>query len=139
MFNDGKVAPVMADLPTQDELRRRLRAARALKELTVPELAQRIPPEAKLSLSTLRKIESGERDLNPAVLRELANWLGVPYAWFTVPDVGLAVGMSDETFEGRLAALETSQQALWAAVREGAPPRGAVRRSRPSTQGGRDV
>lgn len=126
----------MDELPSQDELRRRLRAARALRDLTVAQLAERIPPDARLSLSTLRKIESGERDLNVATLRELAARLGVAYAWFTVPDLGQAVGHADATFEDRLMALEASQAAMWASLREGRPPRGSIRHEPPDTDDG---
>lgn len=120
----------MDALPEQDELRRRLRAARALRDLSVVDLAKLMPPDAKLSLSTLRKIESGERKLDVAVLRELAARIEVPFAWFTVPDLAQAVGLGNESFEDRLAALEAAQRALWEEIRA---PRhsGAVRHERP--------
>jgi transcriptional regulator with XRE-family HTH domain len=101
-------------LPEQDELRRRLRAARALKDLTVAQLAAKIPPAARLGERTLRKLENGETMLTPPLLRELAARLELPYAWFTVPDLGSALG-GDDSFEGRLAALEQAQAALAAA------------------------
>jgi transcriptional regulator with XRE-family HTH domain len=102
-------------LPTQEELRRRLRAARALKDLTVAQLAASIPSEARLGERTLRKLENGETMLTPPLLRELAARLGLPYTWFTVPDLGAALG--GETFEERLSALEAAQLALAESMR----------------------
>jgi hypothetical protein len=64
------------------------------------------------------------------VLRELAARMDLPYAWFTVPDIGAAIG--GETFDERLAALELAQERLWQALREGGPaPRGAIRHTAP--------
>jgi transcriptional regulator with XRE-family HTH domain len=102
--------------PDQEELRRRLRAARALKGLTQPGLAALIPADAKLSLSTLRKIESGERPLDPRTLRELATRIGVSYEWFLVPD--LAEAVEGFALESRLRALEENLPKLQQAVRE---------------------
>jgi hypothetical protein len=48
--------------------------------------------------------------LTPPLLRELAARLGLPYAWFTVPDLGAALG--GESFEERLSVLEHAQQRL---------------------------
>jgi transcriptional regulator with XRE-family HTH domain len=116
------------ELPDQDELRRRLRAARALKDLSVVDLAKLMPSDAKLSLSTLRKVESGERKLDVALLRELAARIGVPYAWFTVPDVGLAVlGAGSDSLEDRVLAVEAAQAALARDLRRLADPPGATR------------
>ena len=110
----------METLPEQEELRRRLRAARVLRDLTVAQLAAQIPSEAKLGERTLRKLEGGESQLTPPILRELAVRLGMPYAWFTVPDLGAAIG--GETFSERLANLERSQQAMWDLVRHASEP-----------------
>jgi transcriptional regulator with XRE-family HTH domain len=74
-------------LPPQDELRRRLRAARLLADMTIVELAQRLPAEAQLGERVLRKLENGETMLKPQILRELANALAFPYEWFTVADL----------------------------------------------------
>jgi transcriptional regulator with XRE-family HTH domain len=116
------------ELPDQDELRRRLRAARALKDLSVVDLAKLMPSDAKLSLSTLRKVESGERKLDVALLRELAARIGVPFAWFTVPDVGLAVlGAGSDSLEDRVLAVEAAQAALARDLRRLADPPGATR------------
>jgi transcriptional regulator with XRE-family HTH domain len=116
------------ELPDQDELRRRLRAARALKDLSVVDLSKLMPSDAKLSLSTLRKVESGERKLDVALLRELASRIGVPYAWFTVPDVGQAVlGAGSDSLEDRVLAVEAAQAALARDLRRLAAPPGATR------------
>lgn len=125
----------MDSMPEQDELRRRLRAARALRDLTVEKLAERIPAEHRLGVRTLRKLESGERELTELVCRQLADYIGVPESWFTVSDVGEAVrgangdGESDRLAD-RLAALESSQVALWAEIRT---RRGSTRHERPSS------
>lgn len=126
----------METLPEQDELRRRLRAARALHDLTVERLAERIPAELRLGVRTLRKLESGERPLTEELCRQLATYVGVPFEWFTVPDVGEAVAArSAVTFSDRIAALETSQAALWAEVQR-ARGQGAARRERPTEDDG---
>lgn len=112
-------------LPEQDELQCRLRAARALRNLTVAQLAERIPATAKLGERTLRKLENGESQLTPPILRELAHRLDLPYAWFSVPDLGAAIG--GESFDERLAALERAHQQLWEQVIEGPAPGGGLR------------
>jgi transcriptional regulator with XRE-family HTH domain len=92
------------------------------------DLAKMMPPDAKLSLSTLRKIESGERKLDVSLLRELATRIGVPYAWFTVPDVGLAVlGAGSDSLEDRVLAVEAAQAALARDLRRLSAPPGATR------------
>jgi transcriptional regulator with XRE-family HTH domain len=124
-------------LPDQDELRRRLRAARALRDLSVTELAKRMPADAKLSLSTLRKIESGERKLDPTLLHVLAVHIGVPYAWFTVPDLAAAVlGTGQESVEDRILALEMAQIAISRDLREAL--RGSVAARHVPPVGGRE-
>lgn len=101
------------------------------------DLAKLIPPDAKLSLSTLRKIESGERRLDTALLRELAARIGVPYAWFTVPDVGQAVlGAGTESLEDRVLAIEAAQAALASDLRRLGAPRGAARHVPPDARRG---
>jgi transcriptional regulator with XRE-family HTH domain len=96
--------------------------------LSVVDLAKLMPSDAKLSLSTLRKVESGERKLDIALLRELAARIGVPYAWFTVPDVGLAVlGAGSDSLEDRVLAVEAAQAALARDLRRLADPPGATR------------
>jgi len=114
-------------LPEQEELRRRLRAARALRDLTMVQLAALIPSEARLGERTLRKLENGETQLTPPILRELAARLSLPYAWFTVPD--LAAAIRGEGLEERLAALEAAQAALWDSIHH-APARRGIRHER---------
>jgi transcriptional regulator with XRE-family HTH domain len=115
----------MENLPEQEELRRRLRAARALRDLTVAQLAEQIPASARLGERTLRKLESGESQLTPPLLRELAARLDLPYRWFTVPDVAAALG--GEELEQRMAALESAFEA----IREAPPGRRGIRHERP--------
>ena len=65
------------------DVRRRLKAARALAGLSVKELAERLDPKDNLGERTLRKLESGESVVRPIHLREIARVLGLPYAFFT--------------------------------------------------------
>lgn len=116
-------------LPEQDELQCRLRAARALRNLTVAQLADRIPASARLGERTLRKLENGESQLTPPVLRELAARLDLPYAWFTVPDIAAAI--NPETFDERLEALERAQAAMWELMQGGTSRPGSIRRTAP--------
>lgn len=76
-----------ASLPPQDELRRRLRAARVLRDLNVAELAALVDPEAGLGERTLRKLESGETQIRPQVLMLLSVALDFPYGWFEVEQI----------------------------------------------------
>jgi len=132
----------MPEVP-QEDLRRRLRAARALGGFsTVAELAERIPESARLGERTLRKLESGESVLTPPILRELAVALGVGYEWFTVPDLARAIAAPDPALAERVASLEaalqmmeSSHQELWRwAQGEGPAERpGAARRVAPAS------
>ena len=88
----------------QTELRRRLKAARVLRDLTVQELLERIPPEARIGVRTYRKWESGESELTPPILRELAVALELPYEWFTAASV--TEGLVDNLLADRLRRLE---------------------------------
>lgn len=71
-------------LPEQETLRRRMRAARTLCDITLQDLAARIDPTEKLSERTLRKLEGGESDIHLRQLRPIADALGIPIAWFTI-------------------------------------------------------
>ena len=98
-------------LPTQDELQRRLRAARALQGVTLAELAARIDPDERLSERTLRKLEAGDAEITRRYLRPIAKALHIPIRWFTDDDPlaplrGGASPAEAEDFERRLAALE---------------------------------
>jgi transcriptional regulator with XRE-family HTH domain len=136
MFIWGRDAPVET-LPEQEELRRRLRAARALRDLTVEKLAERIPAERRLGVRTLRKLESGERELTADLCRQLATYIGVPYEWFTVEDVAATVGGSKGGgLAARLAAVEASQAEMWAEIRSARGNRRGVRHEPPASSGG---
>ena len=74
---------------TGNELGRRMRAARALVDITVEELAARID-EPGLGYGTLGKLERGERALRRIEVPVVAAGLGVPPAWFWV-DIPAAV------------------------------------------------
>lgn len=105
----------METLPEQEDLRRRLKAARALRDLTVGQLAELIPPEAKLSEKTLYKLEGGQTQITLPILREVAARLGIPIAWFTVPDLPKA--LEPEAAADRLAYLEAEMARVWLAMR----------------------
>lgn len=72
-----------------DELGRRMRAARALADITVEELTARID-EPGLGYGTLGNLERGTRILRRMEVPVLAAGLGVPPAWFWV-DIPAAV------------------------------------------------
>jgi transcriptional regulator with XRE-family HTH domain len=105
------MAPV--DLPPPDQLRRRIRAARALAGFDdVADLASRVHSSARLSERTLRKLETGESDPTVPQLREIAATCGVAWEWFTHPDLAHAPARDDPEIEPRLAALE-ARMAGW--------------------------
>jgi transcriptional regulator with XRE-family HTH domain len=86
-----------------------MRAARALQDITVRALAERLDPSWKLSERTLRKLETGESEITERALRPIADALEMPYQWFITPDplAPFRGELSDaEAFESRLAALE---------------------------------
>lgn len=81
----------------KDEIRLRIAAARALnpKVSTWPKLAK----ATKISVSTLKSIATPRRkadDDDEKYLRMIAEACGLPYAWFTVPDLGAAVRREDD-------------------------------------------
>lgn len=70
----------------RDEVRRRLRAARALAGLTVAELARHELVAANgLTVSTIGETEREDRDAKPMELEVLARACGLRPDWFTVP------------------------------------------------------
>jgi hypothetical protein len=81
-----------------------------LRGYKLTQLAEVVHPDARLGERTLRKLYSGESQLTPPILRELAATLDISYAWFTVPD--LAHAIHDEDVEGRIAALESALTGL---------------------------
>jgi hypothetical protein len=107
----------------KDEIRRRITAARALnpKVSTWAKLAK----VTKISTSTLKSIATPRRkaeDNDEKYLRVIAEACGVPYAWFTVPDLGAAVRREDDdpALVERVEALEHTVAAL--VRRDGATP-----------------
>lgn len=133
-------------MPSQEELRRRLRAARVLLDVTIEGLAAALPPEAQLGERTLRKLENGETLLKPQICRELAGALRIPYEWFTVADIPACL-VDDRTdarivqlerdFSSRLADVERRIAADAPAPASGAAPqRSRVRRAPRSSRPG---
>jgi hypothetical protein len=99
----------------KDEIRRRITAARALnpKVSTWKKLAK----ATKISDSTLKSIGTPRRkatDNDERYLQDIAKACGVPYAWFTVPDLGAAVRHDDENpaLVERVEALEHAVKTL---------------------------
>jgi len=89
-----------------------MKAARAIRDLTITELAQLIPREAKLSEKTLYKLEGGQTQITLPILRELCARLAIPIRWFTVPDLPKALD-PDPSDADRLAVLEAEMAQVW--------------------------
>jgi hypothetical protein len=102
----------------QEEIRRRIRAAMALADIgSWEELADRTP----LSRSTLKDLGTARGRADETHLRVIAAACELPYAWFTIADLGHAVTREDDdpAVAERLEALERTVAAL--IRREGAP------------------
>jgi hypothetical protein len=101
----------------KDEIRLRIAAAKALN----PELDtwDKLAKATKISSSTLKNIATPNRkpkaqDNDERYLHAIAEACGLPYAWFTVPDLGAAVRRDDEdpSLVERVEALEHTVAAL---------------------------
>jgi hypothetical protein len=106
-------------VPDQDEIRRRIRAAMALADISSwDELAERTP----LSRSTLKDLGTVRGRADETHLRVIAAACELPYAWFTVADLGRAVAREDDepAVAERVEALERQVAALLR--REGGAP-----------------
>lgn len=105
-------------LPSQEELRRRVKAGRHLAGYTsTKELAVAIGDSARLGERTLRKLEAGERDLQLPHLRVIAESCDLPVEFFTVASIGDAIRAStraeaDESLAARVADLEAKLGSL---------------------------
>jgi len=106
----------------KDEIRRRIAAARALN----PQVStwDKLAKVTKISTSTLKSIATPRRKANDddeKYLHVIAEACGVPYAWFTVPDLGAAVRREDDdpALAERVEALEHTVAAL--VRRDGGP------------------
>lgn len=119
-------APIELD---QETLRRRLRAARILADVTVEQLAERVTPGSRLSQRTLHKLEQGDTPLTAPIMRELAAALDLPYAWFTVDSIAQALAEPElheqvSELQAAMAELREGQERLWSMAREGPPGSG---------------
>lgn len=74
-----------------EELDRRIKAARLLRNISQQELAKRLAEDG-LSESHLGKLERGQHTLTRAPLDALVRHLRVPETWFTEPDTDTVVG-----------------------------------------------
>jgi hypothetical protein len=102
----------------QEEIRRRIRAAMALADIgSWEQLADRTP----LSRSTLKDLGTVRGRAEETHLRVIAAACDLPYAWFTISDIGGAVTREDEdpAVSERLEALERTVAALVRRVGEG--------------------
>lgn len=94
----------VAGVLPQDETRRRIRAAMALAGVgSWEDLADRTP----FSRSLLKDLGTERAEVGEQHLRPIAAACGVPYAWFTIPDLKAAVASGeDETLAEHVEALE---------------------------------
>jgi hypothetical protein len=95
----------------QEEIRRRIRAAMALADIgSWEQLAECTP----LSRSTLKDLGTVRGRAEETHLRVIAAACGLPYAWFTIADIGGAVTREDEdpAVGERLEALESQIEVL---------------------------
>jgi hypothetical protein len=96
---------------SQDDIRRRIRAAMALAGFTSWEqLADHTP----LSRSTVKDLGTSRGHAGEAHLRVIAAACDLPYAWFTIPDIGAAIDREndDASIGERVEALERQVAAL---------------------------
>jgi hypothetical protein len=104
----------------QDEIRRRIIAAKALAS----DIGtwDRLAEATKISSSTLKSLGTPRRNADEKYLHVIAKACAVPYAWFTVDDLGVAITRNDEepSLVERVEALEHGLAALWR--RDGATP-----------------
>jgi hypothetical protein len=95
----------------QEEIRRRIRAAMALADIgSWEQLAEQTP----LSRSTLKDLGTVRGRAEETHLRVIAAACDLPYAWFTIADLGGAVTREDEepAVGERLEALESQFEVL---------------------------
>jgi hypothetical protein len=95
----------------QEEIRRRIRAAMALADIgSWEQLAEQTP----LSRSTLKDLGTVRGRAEETHLRVIAAACDLPYAWFTIADIGGAVTREDEdpAVGERLEALESQIEVL---------------------------
>jgi hypothetical protein len=95
----------------QEEIRRRIRAAMALADIgSWEQLAEHTP----LSRSTLKDLGTVRGRAEETHLRVIAAACDLPYAWFTIADIGGAVTREDEdpAVGERLEALESQIEVL---------------------------
>jgi hypothetical protein len=97
----------------QDEIRRRIIAAKALASHIGT--WDRLAEATKISSSTLKSLGTPRRRADEKYLHVIAEACAVPYAWFTVADLGAAVRREDEepSLVERVEALEHAIEALW--------------------------
>jgi hypothetical protein len=102
----------------QAEIRRRIRAAMALADISSwDELAERTP----LSRSTLKDLGTVRGRATETHLRVIAAACDLPYAWFTIPD--LAAAITDDTDPSLAERLEAVERQLLALTRRDTPRR----------------
>jgi hypothetical protein len=78
----------------QDEIRRRIVAAKAL----AADIGtwDRLAKKTKISSSTLKSLGTPRRKADAKYLHVIAEACDVPYAWFTIEDLGSAIRREDD-------------------------------------------
>jgi hypothetical protein len=109
-------------MPFPADLRRRIRAAMALAGVTSWE---QLADQADLSRSTVAGLGTPRGKNREGHIRAIGAACGVPYEWFTVPDLGAAVVRDDDdvTLVERVEALELQMAAVLRRDRRGGPPK----------------
>jgi hypothetical protein len=113
-MNPGRTVDAGTRMLDQEQLRRRMRAARALAGYKVmSDLAAAIPKDSQLGERKLRALESGEDPLRPPAMREIAAACGLPYEFFTTDLQALFAGLGPhQLLENRVNSLEAALAAV---------------------------
>lgn len=110
-----------------DQMARRIKAARALAGISSTDALARRMGVQGLSGETLRKIESGNRNVRPHELREIARACELPYAFFQVDfDVLEAFG-GEPDLEDRI--VDRVTERVLERLRNDGPPEQRTRRA----------
>jgi hypothetical protein len=96
---------------TQDDIRRRIRAAMALAGYTSWD---QLADNTELSRSTVKDLGTSRGRAKESHLRVIAAACGMPYEWFTIPDIAAAIQREndDASVLERVEALEAKVETL---------------------------
>ncbi|HEY4096548.1 MAG TPA: hypothetical protein VGM33_13600 [Baekduia sp.] len=106
---------------SQDDIRRRIRAGMALAGYSSWE---QLADRTELSRSTVKDLGTSRGHAKEAHLRVIAAACDLPYEWFTIPDIAVAIQREEDevSVDERIEALESQVAAL---VRRDRAPGGA--------------